>query len=206
MVKKLVCVIGTICILHFIEPNLEAKEGAQIILQTGHTGSILSVAFSPNGKHIASGSDDKTLLLWERATGEQVRVFKGHTGPVRSVAFSPNGKHIVSGSNDKTLRLWKTATGKQVRVFKTPSMASLLFGGAKAKQVRAVKGHTDRVLSVAFSHDGKHIASGSSDARVKLWHSKTGQLLLTLVGFKDGEWVVYTRNNYYNSSQKAIDM
>jgi len=73
----------------------------------GHKDSVLSVAFSPDGKYIVSGSDDKTLRLWDRDGHPIGSPFQGHKDSVLSVAFSPNGKYIVSGSYDKTLRLWR---------------------------------------------------------------------------------------------------
>ena len=75
----------------------------------GHTGPVTSVTHSPDGRHIVSGSSDKTIRVWNAITGESVAgPFQGHTGFIRSVAFSPDGRHIVSGSQDKTIRIWKT--------------------------------------------------------------------------------------------------
>jgi WD40 repeat protein len=82
---------------------------------TGHTESINSVAFSPNGKYILSGSDDNTIRLWDAETGQLVsRPFRGHTAVVCSVTLSPDGKHIVSGSDDKIIRVWDAETGDVV--------------------------------------------------------------------------------------------
>ena len=102
----------------------------------GHSNSVTSVAFSPNGKHVVSGSHEKTLRLWDAATGALQQTLEGHSDWVTSVAFSPNSKQVVSGSRDKTLRLWDAATG--------------------ALQ-QTLEGYSDWVSSVAFSPKGKLI-------------------------------------------------
>ncbi|HCB55707.1 TPA: hypothetical protein DEP26_01865, partial [Candidatus Uhrbacteria bacterium] len=81
----------------------------------GHTGWVRSVAFSPDGKWIVSGSYDCTIKIWNRETRECVRTLKGHTDWVRSVVFSPDGKWIVSGSDDSTIKIWNVETGECVR-------------------------------------------------------------------------------------------
>ena len=82
----------------------------------GHLSSVESVAFSPDGKLIVSGSGDETIRLWDAATGAlHGEPLEGHLGSVNSVAFSPDGKLVVSGSNDKTVRLWDVATGSAAR-------------------------------------------------------------------------------------------
>ena len=115
----------------------------QHVLQ-GHTSSVSSVAFSPDGRHIVSGSQDYTIQVWDAQTGAQVgNPLEGHTKSVNSVAFSPDGRHIVSGSWDHTIQVWDAQTGAQVG--------------------NPLEGHTDSVDSVAFSPDGGHIVSGSED-------------------------------------------
>ncbi|KAF7333241.1 WD40 repeat-like protein [Mycena sanguinolenta] len=148
--------------------GVETKELVGTPLE-GHTDWVNSVAFSPDGRHIVSGSDDKTIRIWNAATGEAVGTpLEGHTGSVRSVAFSPDGRQIVSGSGDKTIRIWNAATGEAVG---TP-----------------LEGHTDWVNSVAFSPDGRHIVSGSGDKTIRIWNAATGEAVGTpLEGHTD--WV-----------------
>ncbi|KAM0130858.1 hypothetical protein ACHAO1_007639 [Botrytis cinerea] len=108
----------------------------------GHTSSIISVAFSPDGKQIVSGSEDNTIRLWDTTTGLQIQpTLEGHTSPVNSVAFSPDGKQVVSESYDNTIRLWDTTTGLQIQ----PTL----------------EGHTNSVTSVVFSPDGKKVVPES---------------------------------------------
>ena len=114
----------------------------------GHEELVYSVAFSPDGKTIVSGSWDKTIRLWDTSGKPIGQPFQGHEAEVTSVAFSPDGKTIVSGSGDGTIRLWDTS-GKPIG--------------------QPFKGHEDWVTSVAFSPDGKTIVSGSWDKTIRLW-------------------------------------
>ena len=79
----------------------------------GHTGDVYSVAWSPNGKTLASGSGDRTVKLWDVATGKLLASLRGHTGAVYTVAWSPDGKTLASGSDDRTVKLWDAAVGKE---------------------------------------------------------------------------------------------
>ena len=143
------------------EVALRNASDANVFTLKGHTDVVKSVAFSPDGKYIASGSDDNTIKLWDVATGECVKTFEVHTNYVYSVAFSPDGKYIASGSSDDTIKLWDVAIGECVNTF---------------------EGHTDAVISVAFSPDGKYIASGSVDKTIKLWDVAKGECVKTFEG------------------------
>jgi hypothetical protein len=113
-----------------------------------HSGSVNTVAFAPDGRTALTGSDDRTLKLWDLSSGREIRTFSGHSNSVRSVAFAPDGRTALSGSFDKTLKLWDVATGREIRTF---------------------TGHSDWVTSVAFAPDGRTALSGSRDDTLRLW-------------------------------------
>ncbi|KIN98511.1 hypothetical protein M404DRAFT_1005182 [Pisolithus tinctorius Marx 270] len=119
------------------------------------TSSVLSVAFSPDGGRVVSGSDDNNVRVWDAMSGVQVgSPLQGHTSSVNSVAYSFDGKQIVSGSDDGTVRIWDAEKGVQVGI--------------------PLEEHISSVNSVAFSPDGKRIASGSSDTTVVIWDARKG--------------------------------
>jgi dipeptidyl aminopeptidase/acylaminoacyl peptidase len=121
-----------------------------------HGALIQAIAFSPDGRTLASAGGSYPIRLWDKATGRQIREFCGHELHVNAVAFSPNGKTLASGSSDKTGRLWDVATGMEVH---------------------RLTGHLGHVLNVTFSPDGKTVATVSNDRTLRLWDAATGQEL-----------------------------
>lgn len=103
-----------IIVLTFALSASVAGQPIWTITEVGHTQSVTSVVFSPDGMQLASGSDDGTIRLWDVATGQEVQRFEGHTDYVNSVAFSPDGTQVASGSDDETIRLWGVATGREI--------------------------------------------------------------------------------------------
>jgi WD40 repeat protein len=143
----------------------------QLELRTlqGHKGRVHYVAFSPDGKYLASSGADHSVRLWEMATSREIYTLRGHSHPVWGIAFSPDGKYLASGSEDHTIRFWDVATGRQSR---------------------ALLGHGGGVNTIAFSPDGKDLVSASGDATAKVWDLATGKARLTFREHNHPVWAV----------------
>ncbi len=184
-----------------------------------------AVAFSPNGRTIASGSF-KDVKLWNAVDRSLLSTLKGHSNQVKSVAFSPDGRIVASGSNDRTIKLWNVTNGRLLSTLKghsdivtsvafSPDGRTIASGSrddsiklwnvANGKLLSTLKGHSNDVKSVAFSPDGRTIASGSEDSTIKLWNVADGSLLSTLDAHSSGvNSVVFAPQPHGNNSDSPI--
>jgi len=158
---KLNCWAWILFLFILLWTSLGLAQEAEPLCLRGHTNRVNSVAFSPDGRFLASGSDDNTIKLWDVGTGACLCTLTGHSDAVNAVAFSPDGKSLASGSRDDTIKLWDVETGDLMVTF---------------------TGHNSGVLAVAFSPDDKFLASGSSDQTIRLWDTATRECLDTLLG------------------------
>jgi WD40 repeat protein len=132
----------------------------------GHSKVVTSVSWNHDSSKIASGSDDKTINIWDSGNGELLNTLEGHLNRVNSVSWNHDGTKIVSGSGDKTIKIWDASNGELLKT---------------------LAGHTVEVFSVSWNHDGSKILSGWSQDTIKIWDASNGELLNTLVGHS--QWI-----------------
>jgi WD40 repeat protein/serine/threonine protein kinase len=179
----------------------DSATGKEIRTLLGHSGPISGVAFSADGKSLASTSWDRTVRVWDTSTWEPRHILRGHTGYTGGVAFSPDGRLLASGSGDRTLKIWDAATGDEVRTLRghggglfgvafSPDGRQLasassdetvrVWDVASGNEVHCLRGHAGSVLSLAYSRDGTRLASTGLDGTARVWDATTGRVALTL--------------------------
>lgn len=163
-----------------IEAEVELRKACSkdTAILRGHTYVVETAAYSSDGKRIVSASFDKTIRIWDVATGKNIRTFEGHSEPVNSAMFSSDGKYIVSASQDKTVKIWDIATGKELQT---------------------LEGHTSYVNFASFSPDSKYIVTASDDKTVKIWDFPSFQDLIddNYELFKEYPLTPEERRKYY---------
>jgi WD40 repeat protein len=144
-----------------LDPAEGTRRHVELFPQQGHTFAVSSVAYSPDGRFIVSGSADGSVKIWDLEAGRELWTMPEHEAAVKSVAYSPDGRRVVSGAADYSIRLWDAETGEGIR---------------------NITGHSNVVNSVAYSPDGRFVVSGSTDRTVKIWDAESGRNLRTLRG------------------------
>jgi len=153
------------------------KNGALLKeFKSGNNKTVWSVAFSPDGKTIASGGDEPIVNIWDVATGRLIHTLRGHSLTVWSVKFSPDGSKIVSASFDAMLNIWNVADGKLLHT---------------------IDGHSEAIVDIAFSNNGKMLASTSDDKTIKLWSMPAGKLIRTLEVAEHVQAAVFSPDDKY---------
>jgi WD40 repeat protein len=173
-----------------------AEQAPAVKSLKGHEGWVAAVAFSPDGKQLATASADRTARVWDVESSKPVEILKGHTDYVSAVTFAADGV-VVTGGYDGAVRLWRkkrstvletrrgavmavaaSADGKTIAAGGLDGVVSLLDPSGKA-EARRLTGHKSWVNGLAFSADGSRLLSGSSDGTARLWETKTARTLKT---------------------------
>jgi hypothetical protein len=184
----------------------DASGDRLLLVLKGHTDTVRSIGFAPDGSWLVSGSDDNTIRIWNTATGEESAILKGHRDKIKSICVSPDGSRVASGSGDCTIRIWDAVNKTELYVLNGHSGGvecvafspdgQMIASGSEDHQIRkwdaengnclgVLSGHERSVTSVAFSPDSRTIISGSADRTIRLWNASSDSNPVSLIGHKD---------------------
>ena len=183
--------------------------GKEVIRIDGHDSMVWAVAFSPDGKKLATGTYNKIVKILDASDGKELAKLEGHKNWVTALAFSPDGNTLATGSEDATIKLWNVGDGKEiatlsghggtVRSLAFSKDGQTLFSGSQDKTIKVwdlkekkekstLQGHEDGVFSIAISPDGETLASASADRTIRIWTLADGKELKKIQGHKN--WVI----------------
>ena len=190
-------------------PRPSPPIGTRLVMYKGHTGSVQAVAWSLDGTKVASGSNDRTVQVWDASNGKLFLTYEGHSSSVYGLAWSPNGTRIASGAYQAgAVQVWDASNGKLLFIYKGHTKDDSVFtvvwspdgtrmassssdntaqvwDASNGRLLLTCGGHAKNVNSVAWSPDGRYIVSGSEDKTVQVWEATTGKTLHTYRGHTD---------------------
>ncbi len=193
--RSLSKIVNTIILL-ILATVISAQYRPRMVLPIGHTGSINSAVFSPDGNYVLTASDDKTARIYEVSSGNELHVLSGHSSKINTAVFCPEGKYALTASDDSTARIYEVSSGKGLyvlsghegfissAVFSSDGMYVLtssmdktarIFEVSSGKEVQILKGHSDWVRSAVFSPDNKHVLTASRDKTARVYEVSSGK-------------------------------
>ncbi|NET33742.1 MAG: protein kinase [Cyanothece sp. SIO1E1] len=189
---------------HSRSPVMVREEAISIDkILPGHSSFVNVVMISSDGQTLFSGGADKTIRIWDLATGGEIRALEGHSSAINDLILSPDGQTLISGGADKTIRIWDVATGEERLMLSehlspinalviSPDGQTLISGSADAliriwdlstgKGIRTFSGHTSAINTLVISPDGQTLISGSADKTIKTWDLNSGREIRTFEG------------------------